>query len=108
MDSGLIEENECAPTIPSTPSTPVQRTGDMVHSSAQAAGLTHNQGPVQVLRFSPSLNTDELTLLELPVQVLESLNTGDRYYTVDLVIIICCHFIFAMFAVYTRPRKLIY
>ena len=55
-----------------------RRTEEEVHVTAQAAGLSRSHGPVQLLRFSPHLNAQELKLMELPSDVLEALKKGDR------------------------------
>lgn len=54
------------------------RTADQVALSAKAAGLTNTTGPVQLLRFSEQLNSDEIKLLEVPSNVLQALKQGDR------------------------------
>ncbi len=76
MESFLTPTSLTSPT--STPSTSLTRTAEQVRGAAQAAGLTSTQGPVQLLRFSPMLNTEDYKLLEVPPQVLSSLSNGKR------------------------------
>ncbi|CAH3173248.1 unnamed protein product [Porites lobata] len=54
------------------------RTMDEVNKLADAAGLVNRKGLVQVLQFSMNPSNDEYKLLELPPNILESLNTGDN------------------------------
>lgn len=54
------------------------RTMDEVNKLADAAGLVNRKGLVQVLQFSMNPSNDEYKLLELPPNILESLNTGDK------------------------------
>lgn len=58
---------------------PSCRTLEEVNKLADAAGLINRTGPVQVLHFSVSPNSDEYKLLELPPSILESLGVGNRY-----------------------------
>lgn len=51
---------------------------DEVNKLANAAGLVNRKGLVQVLQFSMNPSNDEYKLLELPPNILESLNTGDK------------------------------
>lgn len=53
---------------------------DEVLSTAEAAGLKlkSNTGPVQVLKFSPALNTVDYRLLELPSELQDALETGEK------------------------------
>ncbi|KAJ7373842.1 Sister chromatid cohesion protein DCC1 [Desmophyllum pertusum] len=54
-----------------------RRTLEEVNKLADAAGLINRTGPVQVLHFSVSPNSDEYKLLELPPSILESLGVGN-------------------------------
>ena len=45
--------------------------------TAKAAGLTVTKGPVQVLKFTEQLNSDDVKLFELPSQLLITLEAGD-------------------------------
>ena len=48
---------------------------------ADAAGLVNRTGPVQVLYFSSTCNTNKYQLLELPPGLLDTLQVGNRYDT---------------------------
>ena len=61
------------------PLSPLTRTAEQVSKAAQTAGLTNTRGPVQLLQFSSSLNSDEIKLLETPPDVLTSLSKGQTY-----------------------------
>ena len=66
----------------STPSshseTVVRRTAEQVSLSAKAAGLTNTTGPVQLLHFSSPLNSDNIRLLEVPGDLLQTLKQGQK------------------------------
>ena len=56
-----------------------RRTADQVSISAKAAGLTGTTGPIQLLHFSTHLNSDDVKLLEMPIDVLRALKQGEKY-----------------------------
>ena len=53
------------------------RTREEVVETAKAAGLTATEGPVQVLKFTEQLNSDDVKLFELPSELLTTLEAGD-------------------------------
>ena len=53
------------------------RSEEQVAETAKAAGLTVTKGPVQVLKFTEQLNSDDLKLFELPAELLGTLEAGD-------------------------------
>ena len=55
------------------------RSWEHVKESADAAGVSTENGTIQVLRFSNSLMSEDFKLLELPSAVLESFQNGERY-----------------------------
>ena len=57
---------------------PPRRTADQVSVSAKAAGLTNSAGPIQLLHFSAPLNSDDIRLLEVPNDLLQALEQGER------------------------------
>ena len=58
-----------------TPESGRRRPED-VTQSAEAAGLVNSHGPIQLLHFSEELNSEDIKLLEVPPDVLESLQCG--------------------------------
>ncbi|XP_046856885.1 sister chromatid cohesion protein DCC1-like isoform X2 [Xenia sp. Carnegie-2017] len=54
------------------------RSWEHVKESADAAGVSTENGTIQVLRFSNSLMSEDFKLLELPSGVLESFQNGER------------------------------
>lgn len=57
------------------------RNLEEVNRVADAAGLVNRTGPVQVLYFSSTCNTNKYQLLELPPGLLDTLQVGNRYDT---------------------------
>jgi len=56
----------------------VRRSAEHVEASAKAAGLTQPCGPIQLLHFSPQLNSEEIKLLEIPHEVLSEIRSGQK------------------------------
>jgi hypothetical protein len=54
------------------------RTLEQVTESANAAGVSTENGVVQVLKFSDNLMSQEYKLLELPPGVLDSFQNEER------------------------------
>ncbi|XP_065905943.1 sister chromatid cohesion protein DCC1-like isoform X2 [Dysidea avara] len=53
------------------------RSQEEVTETARAAGVKSSKGPVQVLKFSDQLNSDDVKLFELPPKILSTLEAGD-------------------------------
>jgi len=53
------------------------RSQEEVTETARVAGVKSSKGPVQVLKFSDQLNSDDIKLFELSPQLLSTLEAGD-------------------------------
>ena len=63
------------------PATPGggERTREEVEAAAVAAGLSLSSGSrTELLRFSEQLNSDEVRLMEMPLEVLDAIKNGER------------------------------
>ena len=55
------------------------RTREQVEAAAVAAGLALSSGRgSELLRFAGQLNSDEVRLMEMPLEVLDTMRRGER------------------------------
>ena len=55
------------------------RTREQVEAAAVAAGLSLSSGRgTELLRFAEQLNSDEVRLMEMPLEVLDAMRRGER------------------------------
>ena len=77
-DTGDVRQSVEHAQTPNMDTGEVRRSAEHVEASAKAAGLTQPCGPVQLLYFSPQLNSEEIKLLEIPHEVLSELRSGQK------------------------------
>ena len=56
----------------------IPRNLEEITEAANAAGVSMNNGVVQVIKFSENLMREDYKLLELPSSVLDSFQNGER------------------------------